>query len=167
MGAASRSTAFVLSLGGCLALLFASVQTSARQTPAPAAQASFDTRTTVQPLLDKYCITCHNQRLRTAGLTLDAADVAAPASNAELWERVIAKLARAFDAAGGTAAPRHRHLRRSRVVTQSARSMQRGSRIRIRVASAPCIASTAVEYNECDPRSLLARRGRHVAVARR
>jgi hypothetical protein len=101
MGAASRSTAFVLSLGGCLALLFASVQTSARQTPAPAAQASFDTRTTVQPLLDKYCITCHNQRLRTAGLTLDAADVAAPASNAELWERVIAKLrARSMPPAG-------------------------------------------------------------------
>jgi hypothetical protein len=99
MRAASRSTAFVLSLGGCLALLFASVQTSARQIPAPVT--SSDTRTTVQPVLDKYCITCHNRRLRTAGLTLDNADVAAPAGNAELWERVIAKLrARSMPPAG-------------------------------------------------------------------
>jgi cytochrome c5 len=101
MRTSGRSMAFVLCLGACLALLFASVQTSARQTPAPAAAASSDTRTTVQPVLDKYCVTCHNQRLRTAGLTLDAADVAAPAKNAELWERVIAKLrARSMPPAG-------------------------------------------------------------------
>ena len=52
--------AFVLCLGACLALLFASVQTSARQTPAPAAAASSDTRSTVQPVLDKYCVGCHS-----------------------------------------------------------------------------------------------------------
>ena len=27
-------------------------------------------------LLDRYCVTCHNQRLKTAGLTLDTADLA-------------------------------------------------------------------------------------------
>ena len=42
--------------------------------------------------LDKYCITCHNQKLKTAGLALDTADAAKPAANPELWERVIAKL---------------------------------------------------------------------------
>jgi len=45
-----------------------------------------------QAVLDQYCITCHNQKLRTAGLMLDAVDVAKPAANAEVWERVIAKL---------------------------------------------------------------------------
>jgi hypothetical protein len=42
--------------------------------------------------LDTYCITCHNQKLRTAGLTLDTLDVTRPGANAEVWERVIAKL---------------------------------------------------------------------------
>src|SRR5437870_10565555 len=45
-----------------------------------------------QAVLDQYCITCHNQKLRTAGLMLDAVDVTRPAANAEVWERVIAKL---------------------------------------------------------------------------
>ena len=42
--------------------------------------------------LDTYCITCHNQKLRTAGLTLDTLDVTRLGANAEVWERVIAKL---------------------------------------------------------------------------
>ena len=43
-------------------------------------------------VLDKYCVTCHNQKLRTAGLMLDTLDVAKPGANAEVWERVIGKL---------------------------------------------------------------------------
>ena len=42
--------------------------------------------------LDTYCIACHNQKLRTAGLAFDSLDVTKPAANAELWERVIARL---------------------------------------------------------------------------
>jgi len=42
--------------------------------------------------VDTYCITCHNQRLRTGGLALDRLDVANPGANAEVWENVIAKL---------------------------------------------------------------------------
>ena len=45
-----------------------------------------------EAVLDKYCITCHNQKLRTAGLALDSLDVTNPSANAELWEKVIAKL---------------------------------------------------------------------------
>ena len=54
----------------------------ARPTPAPAAKA----------VLDTYCISCHNQRLRTAGLALDSLDVTRPGENPEAWEKVIAKL---------------------------------------------------------------------------
>ena len=43
-------------------------------------------------MLDTYCVTCHNQRLKTAGLTLDAADVATPHTNPDVWERVISRL---------------------------------------------------------------------------
>jgi hypothetical protein len=42
--------------------------------------------------LQKYCVTCHNDRLKTAGLTLANVDVEHPAMNAETWEKVIRKL---------------------------------------------------------------------------
>ena len=56
---------------------------------APAAEAA-----SPRAVLDRYCITCHNARLRTADLRLDAAavDAADPSRDADVWERVIAKL---------------------------------------------------------------------------
>lgn len=42
--------------------------------------------------LDKYCITCHNAKVRTAGLALDELDVSQPGGNSDRWERVIKKL---------------------------------------------------------------------------
>ncbi len=43
-------------------------------------------------LLDRYCVTCHNERLQTAGLTLDRMDVANVSAGAEVWEKVVRKL---------------------------------------------------------------------------
>ena len=43
-------------------------------------------------LLDRYCVGCHNDRLRTAGLTLETIDVAAVAADAPVWEKVVRKL---------------------------------------------------------------------------
>jgi hypothetical protein len=43
-------------------------------------------------ILDKYCVTCHNQRLKTGGLTLEAMDLANVPAQAEVWEKVIGKL---------------------------------------------------------------------------
>src|SRR5215471_4813848 len=43
-------------------------------------------------LIDKYCVTCHNQKLKTAGLALDAADFARPSASADVWEKVIRKV---------------------------------------------------------------------------
>jgi len=42
--------------------------------------------------LDRFCVTCHNQRLATAGLNLTQADPAKPAAQPELWEKVVRKL---------------------------------------------------------------------------
>src|SRR5438477_7902827 len=56
---------------------------SAQNTPAPPAP---------RAVLDQYCVTCHNEKLHTAGLALDTLDVANPARNAETWEKVIEKL---------------------------------------------------------------------------
>ncbi len=43
-------------------------------------------------LLDKYCVTCHNDKLRTGGLSLQAANLNDVPKNAETWEKVIRKL---------------------------------------------------------------------------
>src|ERR1700679_2969483 len=48
--------------------------------------------TAQRPLLDKYCVTCHNDKLKTGGLTLQSADLAKVPENAELWEKVIRKV---------------------------------------------------------------------------
>src|SRR5438552_2519490 len=43
-------------------------------------------------LLDQYCVTCHNQKARTADLLLDKMDVDHTAGHADVWEKVIRKL---------------------------------------------------------------------------
>jgi len=45
-----------------------------------------------QAVLDRYCSGCHNDRLQTAGLTLDGLDLEHVAAGAETWEKVIRKL---------------------------------------------------------------------------
>ena len=43
-------------------------------------------------LLDRYCVTCHNERLQTAGLTLDTVDISQVGAHAEVLEKVVRKL---------------------------------------------------------------------------
>ncbi|MDP7692785.1 MAG: DUF1592 domain-containing protein [Vicinamibacterales bacterium] len=43
-------------------------------------------------MLDQYCVTCHNDRLETGGLTLEGINLGDIAGNAELWEKVVQKL---------------------------------------------------------------------------
>jgi len=47
---------------------------------------------TLESVLNKYCITCHNPKVRSGGFVLDPAGAATPAADAALWERVNAKL---------------------------------------------------------------------------
>src|SRR3979411_1772018 len=41
--------------------------------------------------VDRYCATCHNQRLKTAGLVFDVLDVTNVAADAPAWEKVVVK----------------------------------------------------------------------------
>jgi len=43
-------------------------------------------------LLDQYCATCHNQRTKAGGLTLDTLDAGRVADHAETWEKVVRKV---------------------------------------------------------------------------
>src|SRR5436190_16715429 len=56
--------------------------------PAAAPASSGDSRA----VLDQYCVSCHNQRLKTAGLLLDQVDPSKAAETPELWEKVVRRL---------------------------------------------------------------------------
>jgi hypothetical protein len=43
-------------------------------------------------VLDRYCVTCHNDRLETAGLSLQSLDINDIAGHSEVWEKVLGKL---------------------------------------------------------------------------
>jgi Protein of unknown function (DUF1592)/Protein of unknown function (DUF1588)/Protein of unknown function (DUF1587)/Protein of unknown function (DUF1585)/Protein of unknown function (DUF1595) len=43
-------------------------------------------------LIDRYCVTCHNGRLKVAGLELDKMDLGAVGPSAETWEKVVLKI---------------------------------------------------------------------------
>ncbi len=47
---------------------------------------------TPRALVDQYCVTCHNEKLKTAGLLLDKADPANVSLDPETWEKVVRKL---------------------------------------------------------------------------
>jgi hypothetical protein len=48
--------------------------------------------TPARDLVSKYCVSCHNQKLKTANLMLDQADAVHVSNSAETWEKVIVKL---------------------------------------------------------------------------
>ena len=74
-------------VGGAL-LLGAGAPPSLAGSAPESARAAGEHRAT----LDRYCVTCHNDRLRIAGLALDAADVDAVGEDAATWEKVARKL---------------------------------------------------------------------------
>ena len=43
-------------------------------------------------LLDRYCVTCHNERLKTGGVMFDQVDISRVAEHRELLEKVVRKL---------------------------------------------------------------------------
>ena len=82
--------------GFAIALLFGATglqangpQRSLATTPPEAITQSAET---LQSVVDRYCIGCHNQTAKTAGLMLDAVDPRDVSTDALIWEKVIRKL---------------------------------------------------------------------------
>jgi hypothetical protein len=87
MGRTLRLIACGVLVAAALDLRVSPITAQAQQTPtATSLQAS------LQPALDRYCVTCHNTRLKTAGLVLDRVDLALVGRDAETWEKVARKL---------------------------------------------------------------------------
>jgi mono/diheme cytochrome c family protein len=70
--------------------------TPAAARPAPRADTSLAstaaTTAKQRALLDQYCVSCHNDRVKTANLSLQGLDLGAIGEHAELWEKVVRKL---------------------------------------------------------------------------
>ena len=71
----------------CLAVTVADAAQPTRSTAAEAQPAPSE-----RALIDRYCVTCHNDRLETGGLSLETVDIGDVASHADVWERVVRKL---------------------------------------------------------------------------
>ena len=92
-----------LSLGfaGLTAALFVGLQVdtsaqqpldSARGRPDASAATSPSSASAQRQLLDRYCVSCHNDRAKTAGLSLERIDPARPGDAPEIWEKVVRKV---------------------------------------------------------------------------
>ena len=84
-------SSMVLALSASGALL------SARQAPAQTTTAASPATTTSKAaqerqLIERYCFTCHNSKLKTGGLALDALDLEKITERADIWEKVVRKL---------------------------------------------------------------------------
>jgi mono/diheme cytochrome c family protein len=74
-------------------LVVASIATLGGQAPAPPRSASPQLSSEqARALLDRYCVSCHNDRLKTQNLSLEGLDLAKVADHAEVWEKVIRKM---------------------------------------------------------------------------
>jgi mono/diheme cytochrome c family protein len=70
----------LLCLPGIAVPAFGQQQSAASPTSSPAA------------VFQRYCVTCHNSRLKTAGFILDPSGLADVAANSEIWQKVDRKL---------------------------------------------------------------------------
>jgi cytochrome c551/c552 len=75
-----------------LAAASSSLRADRAQTPPPSASAPAATPSAEQALVQKYCVTCHNSRAKTGGLSLEGMNPADAASHAEVWEKAAMKL---------------------------------------------------------------------------
>jgi mono/diheme cytochrome c family protein len=78
----------------CLQARTSAQQAASQAAPAPpsSSNAAAPAASSHRQVIDRYCVTCHNQRLETGGLRLDAPDVGNPSASGEIWEKVVRKL---------------------------------------------------------------------------
>ena len=81
------------SLGQAAAPQSSSSSPSARQTQAAqGAAASASSGPDAALVLRRYCVSCHNDRMKTGGLALDTLNPAQVAGHEQTWEKVVRKL---------------------------------------------------------------------------
>src|SRR5436309_541939 len=91
-----------MTITGCITVLGAGFLYlhAAQQKATPAPRSAPPARSTpaaspapvaARAVIDKYCVACHNGKLKTAGLLLDSLDIEHVGDHAEVWEKVARK----------------------------------------------------------------------------
>jgi len=92
----TRIRPVLVGLAACVALASDPLQAIGPQArtgvPRQASDKAAPSTSSQRALLDRYCVGCHNDRLKTAGLALDRVDLSRVADDAEVWEKVVRKL---------------------------------------------------------------------------
>jgi mono/diheme cytochrome c family protein len=89
---------FALSFGSLVVITAASFYVRAAQSAPPQQEAAKPKSAATEPVspqrafLNQYCAGCHNQRLKSGGLALDALDLSHVGDNPVPWEAVVRKL---------------------------------------------------------------------------
>ena len=66
--------------------------TAGPQAPSPSGAAVAHPSSEHGAVVTKYCVTCHNERTKTGGLTLDKMDMSNVGAGADVWEKVVRKV---------------------------------------------------------------------------
>ena len=61
-------------------------------------------------LVNQYCVTCHNEKLKTGDLMLDKLDLEHVGAQAETWEKVVRKVRAGLMPPAGTPRPQRAAL---------------------------------------------------------
>jgi mono/diheme cytochrome c family protein len=81
----------LLVLAGVVVAGFTFEPSRAQQRPAETARVN-DSAQVAKSVIGKYCLTCHSDKARTGGLSLESADIEHIPKGAETWEKVIRKV---------------------------------------------------------------------------
>ncbi len=133
----ARHVAGCVLLALCLGTLPFNWSTHAAQQSVPTSAVA-----TQKALLDRYCLTCHTQRLKERGtvpVALDSLDLSQVGANAATWEKVVVKMRAGLMPPSGVAATRQSRARRVCLVARIRARSQRRRASRIQVALSPFI----------------------------
>jgi len=83
-----RLLPYALAFAGVLGAALASIDAQGL----PPAAAAADAGASPQAVIDRYCVTCHNERVEAGGLVLARLDLDRVGRDAESWEAVVRKL---------------------------------------------------------------------------
>src|SRR5262245_35746215 len=84
--------ALKLGYAGLAATLFFSGQMTLLAQQSNAASAGPSSNQTQRQFLDRYCTTCHNENLKTGGLSLVQVNLSGVGAQPDLWEKVARKM---------------------------------------------------------------------------
>jgi len=117
--------------------LWAAAGTVAAQGPAPVTVAQAAAPSAPQAVLTRYCVTCHDDRVKTAGFVIDPSSLDAVDEQPEQWEKVVRKLR--TGAMPPLGAPRPDQAAYDAVAGALEASLDRASAARPRVGRMPLV----------------------------